>query len=372
MSPSNSLCEDAKEDLIDKSDVAKQDYWSSKVVFDDFQPLAVLGRGSFGKVLLVRKLADDKLYAMKVLKKNHVKLKNQITNTKTERAILEKINHPFIMHLNFAFQDPKKLYFVTDFMAGGELFFHLRRSVFFSEFRARFYICEIILALEYLHKMNCIYRDLKPENILLDKQGHIKLTDFGLSKITLSKTNDNEEGKAYTICGTPEYLAPEILEGKGYTKDVDWWSLGALIYEMLSGHSPFKAHAKEEFKLDPQKFKQPIQFKNHTSPEAKDLIKKLLNLDVTQRLGRKRDAEEIKEHIFFKGIKWNDIRDKKVEIPFIPQILNEDDVSNFDKVFTFENPLRNSPGNSFGASGKYEGFTFDQNEDNILKKSTET
>jgi len=357
------------QNLIDNSTGPQEDYWSVKVTFDDFEPLAVLGRGSFGKVLLVRKKNDHNLYAMKVLKKNHVKLKNQVDNTKTERTILEKIKHPFIMHLNFAFQDPKKLYFITDFMPGGELFYHLRRSKFFSEFRARFYVCEIILALEYLHQMNCIYRDLKPENILIDKDGHIKLTDFGLSKITIEKSS-KEGGKAYTICGTPEYLAPEILEGKGYTTAVDWWSLGALIYEMLSSHSPFKTNIKEDFVLDPEKYNQPIQFKTHTSPEAQDLITKLLCVDVNKRLGSVRGASEIKEHVWFKGIKWSDIYNKKTEIPFKPQIVCEDDLTNFDKVFTYENPLRNSPENSFNLpSNKYENFTYDQNDENILKKN---
>jgi len=217
--------------------------------------------------------------------------------------------------------------------------------------------------------MNCIYRDLKPENILIDKDGHIKLTDFGLSKITIEKSS-KEGGKAYTICGTPEYLAPEILEGKGYTTAVDWWSLGALIYEMLSSHSPFKTNIKEDFVLDPEKYNQPIQFKTHTSPEAQDLITKLLCVDVNKRLGSVRGASEIKEHVWFKGIKWSDIYNKKTEIPFKPQIVCEDDLTNFDKVFTYENPLRNSTENSFNLhSNKYENFTYDQNDENILKKN---
>jgi len=186
-------------------------YSSTEVGIDDFKIERVIGRGSFGKVYLVRKKTDDKLYAMKTLKKDMILRKNQAQNTKVERMILERLNHPFIVKLHYAFQSPERLYFVIDFLNGGELFFHLRKSKRFEESRARFYAAEIILALECLHKNGIIYRDLKPENVILDAEGHLKLTDFGLSKLAI--TGDK---MAYTFCGTPEYLAPEVVKGSGH------------------------------------------------------------------------------------------------------------------------------------------------------------
>ena len=258
-----------------------------KCVLDDFEFLKLLGKGTFGKVILVRNKKDSKLYAMKVLKKYRLFKTNQIFHTKTEREILEKINHPFIVKLHFAFQTELKLYLVTEFMQGGELFFHLKREKIFKESKVKAYVCEIVLAVEHLHKNKIIYRDLKPENILLDVDGHIKLADFGLSKFfnnskgnsspsTSSIYNDDEStcsDKAFTLCGTPEYLAPEILTGQGYDKSVDWWSLGVLIYEMLLGSSPFKSR-RERLDLN---YYTPVEIKSsRVSDDAKDLILSLL------------------------------------------------------------------------------------------------
>ena len=197
---------------------------------EDFSQLKVLGRGAFGKVVLVRLEKNKKLYAMKILKKEIVIKRKQVNHTMTERSLLEKLNHPFIVKLIYAFQDKEKLYFITEFMQGGELFFHLRRNPQYKEKSVKFYMSEILLAIDYMHKNNFIYRDLKPENILIDKYGHIKLTDFGLSKLL-----DEEEQKTYTLCGTAEYLAPEIIFEKGYDKTCDWFSFGVVLFEMLCG-----------------------------------------------------------------------------------------------------------------------------------------
>ena len=178
---------------------------------------------------------------MKILKKDSVVKRKQVNHTKTERMLLEKLRHPFIVRLYYAFQDNENLYFLTEFMQGGEMFFHLHRNPQYKDKAVIFYLSEILLAIEYMHKRNYIYRDLKPENILIDSQGHIKLTDFGLSKIV---TNINKD-RTYTSCGTPIYTAPEVFEGKGYNYLVDWWSLGALMYEMLAGYSPFKQKGKK-------------------------------------------------------------------------------------------------------------------------------
>lgn len=333
-----------------------------KISLRDFEVIKTLGKGSFGKVLLAKSNIDHLYYAMKVLKKKMLEQKKQINHTRTEREILEKIKHPFIVRLFFAFQTAEKLYLITEFIPGGEIFYHLRRAGCFNEERTKFYICEIVLALEYLHRKNIIYRDLKPENVLLSKDGHIKLTDFGLSKILSTNfepnnemnsssknlgiinkytsgaqfSHDSEPSRAYTICGTPEYLAPEILLGKGYNKSIDWWSLGALMYEMLVGHSPFK---ENKHKLDIKTYYKVIEPHKNISKNALDLIKKLLNTDSSQRLGSsEKDAEEIKSHPFFAGVNWRGVIEGSIRSPFIPLLRHSEDLSNFDSNFTKEDP----------------------------------
>jgi serine/threonine protein kinase len=306
---------------------------------------------------------------MKILKKEMLNKQNQVVHTKTEREILEKITHPFVVKLHYAFQTNEKLYLVTDYMPGGDIFYHLRKEGYFSEERTRFYICEIILALEHLHKNKIIYRDLKPENILLDKDGHIRLTDFGLSKI-FKRDNFSFEGnssgsanisRAYTICGTPEYLAPEILIGKGYNKSVDWWSLGAVLYEMLVGHSPFRDN---KYKLDINTYLKPIPLNKNISINAYNLIKELLIVDPYRRLGSsERDAEDVKSNIFFKGVNWQNYYDKKIIPKFRPYLKNEEDLSNFDKLFTDEDP--NSKSDKFNLFPSYNKRVKDKNYENF-------
>ena len=213
---------------------------------------------------------------MKALKKDMIEKRNQIVHTKTERLILGDVESPFVVSLKFAFQTPEKLYMVMDFVNGGELFFHLRRSTRFNEERTQFYAAQILLALDYLHSLGIIYRDLKPENVLLDKDGNIKLTDFGLSKKFFGNFCDQ---KAFSFCGTPEYLAPEILKGTGHDKAVDFWSLGALIYEMLSGIPPWYSKNREQ--MFRNMLSKPLEIKPHFSPSATDLLKSLLTIDVS-------------------------------------------------------------------------------------------
>lgn len=318
----------------------------SSISLKDFKIIKTIGKGSFGKVLLVYNKNTDHYYAMKILQKEFIKKEHQINHTKTEREILEKINHPFIIKLSYAFQTDENLYMLTEFMPGGELFYHLHKEDYFSEERTKFYVCELILALSHLHKHRIIYRDLKPENILLDDEGHIKLTDFGLSKILRKersaslcgcKTEEIEHlSKTYTVCGTPEYLAPEILIGKGYDKSVDWWSLGVVMYEMLVGYSPFK---DTKGKLDVKNYIKKIFHHRNISKVAFDLIKQLLETNPEKRLGYGfDDALEIKNHPFFEGVNWDDIYNKKVTPLFKPNIKNKSDVSNFDRMFTDEDP----------------------------------
>ena len=345
------------EPFLSSNEEGSQEF-TTKVVRGDFDEMKVLGKGSFGKVLLVRYKKNQKLYAMKILKKAVIMKNNEEIHTKTERKILAKINHPFIVSLYFAFQDEKKLYLITEFMQGGELFYHLHRERFFSNERTQFYAAEIVLALDHLHKNNCIYRDLKPENVLLDKDGHIKLADFGLSKIMLEKN----KAKAFTLCGTPDYLAPEILEDKGYDKTVDWWSLGALIYEMLVGYSPFKMKKGEQLNIE--KYKEPVPLYNHFTPEAKMIITDLLVVEPSKRLGYgSNGTENIKKHPFFKDINWEELYNKKVEPEFVPKIFNELYLGNFDKFFTNENVFEpesemNSASVLKDNPNEFAGFTY--------------
>ena len=349
---------DYNNDIAKKMDT-KDDFQNSilKLSYSDFQHLKLLGRGSFGEVLLVRLKANKKLYAMKILDKNILKQRKQQIHTKTERDLMVKINCPFIVNIKSAFQDEFKLYIVSEFLQGGDLFFHLheKKNTVFPEEKAKFYVMELVIALDFLHKNNMVYRDLKPENILLDSQGHIKLTDFGLSKIF-----ENENDKAFTVCGTPQYLAPEILLKKGYDKSVDWWSLGCVLYEMLYCRLPFKF--KKGQKISLSIYKEEIPFDKKISEDAKDFISNLLIFEPKSRLGYGTNgAENIKNHKFFKGINWNDVWDKKLEPPFVPKLKDEQDLKYFDSSFTDEsigsllgkNSLKDKP-----FSNEYNGFSY--------------
>ena len=299
--------------------------FKSKVTLNDFQVIKMLGKGAFGKVLLVYNEELKKYFAMKTLNKAYIKKYQQTKHTKEERKILEKIDYPFIAKLYYAFQNDKKLYMITEYMPGGEMFYHLHMNFNFSENKAKFYIAEIVLAIDHLHKNNILYRDLKPENILLDELGHIKLTDFGLSKIM----NNIEKEKTYTVCGTPIYVAPEVLTGQGYNKLVDWWSLGVLLYEFLTGNSPY---LEARTKIDINIYKKKLVQDPLISDSAFDLITKLCKFDVSKRIGK--NVEDIKNHEFFKDIDWVKLERKEITPPYKPKIKFAGDVGNFDTMFT--------------------------------------
>ena len=330
-----------------------------KVTYNDFEPLKLLGRGSFGDVFLVRLKANKKVYAMKILSKSMLKLKRQEFHTKTERNLMVQINCPFIVNIKSAFQDSQKLYMVSEFMQGGDMFFHMHdgQIVIFNNEKTKFYIIELVLAIEFLHKKNMIYRDLKPENILLDEKGHVKLTDFGLSKIL-----DEDNEKTFTICGTPQYLAPEVLLKKGYDKAVDWWSLGCVMYEMLSGRLPFCI--KRGMKLNQKIYEKGVEYPKNLTKEAQDLIQKLLVVDPQKRLGQgPNGSEEIKNHPFFKGVNWDDAWKRKIKPPFIPKLKNDTDLKYFDTMFTDEpinGPQRKNTNRDRDRepSNDYNGFTY--------------
>jgi len=301
---------------------ARSSLESSNTSLEDFKILKILGKGSFGKVYLVKNINTDKIYAMKVLDKQFVIKKNQINHTKTERIALEKLKHPFIVRLSYAFQDMRNLYFITEFLQGGELFFHLKKNSGYKEKAVKFYMSQVLLALEFMHLNNYIYRDLKPENILIDKEGNIKLTDFGLSKIM--KPNQT----TYTLCGTAEYLAPEILFGQGYDKTCDWFSFGVVIFELFCGYHPFRAKNK---KIDPTIYLRKTYIPDKVGKNAKDLIEKLFVTDPKKRLGFN-SADEVKNHPFFKDIDFNKVLNKEYKPPFVPKLDSDTDLKYFDKI----------------------------------------
>ncbi|WEW55034.1 Serine/threonine-protein kinase [Emydomyces testavorans] len=299
---------------------------------NDFQILKLIGKGTFGQVYQVRKKDTQRIYAMKVLSKKVIIQKKEVAHTLGERNILVRTattDSPFIVGLKFSFQTPSDLYLVTDYMSGGELFWHLQKEGRFQEPRAKFYIAELILALQHLHQHDIVYRDLKPENILLDANGHIALCDFGLSKANLTK-NDTTN----TFCGTTEYLAPEVLlDEQGYTKMVDFWSLGVLVFEMCCGWSPFYAD-------DTQQMYKNIAFgkvrfpRDALSAEGRNFVKGLLNRNPKHRLGAKDDARELMAHPFFHDIHWDAMSRKNVIPPFKPKLKSVSDTSYFDPEFT--------------------------------------
>lgn len=300
--------------------------------------------------------ADTSIFAMKMLRKDHIVKRNQVEHTRSERNVLEATNHPFIVTLHYAFQTPKKLYVVLEYCAGGELFFHLSQAGRFSQGRCRFYACEICLALDYLHKLNIIYRDLKPENLLLDADGHAKVTDFGLSKEGIE---DNISAK--TVCGTPEYLAPEILRRLGHGKAVDWYSFGALVYEMLTGLPPF--YTKDRDKLFERIKRGELSYPSYVTPEAKSLCQALIFRDPNKRLGGgPGGGDEVKEHVFFSGVDWMQVYERKITPPFKPSLSSDGDVKYFDKEF-LNMPVVNSEAREDGREVKhFEGFTFQNNK----------
>ena len=323
-----------------------------KLKSDDFERQKLLGKGSFGEVYLVKFKNNNQYYAMKTLDKQTIISYNQEEHTKAERDLMVKVECPFIVDIKFAFQDSQNLYLLTEFMQGGELFFHLYREKRFNDDKAKFYLVEIILAIEFLHKKKMMYRDLKPENVLIDKNGHIKLTDFGLSKI-LSKDKE----KTYTICGTPQYLAPEILTCDGYDDSVDWWSLGCIMHKMLIGTEPF--HFNKDESLSPELYEKDLYIPDYVTKEAKDLIKKLLVINPKKRLGSGPEgADKIKSHPYFKGIDWDKAWRKELVPPFIPELSNELDLKYFDRGFTDERIESYCDEEPSSQINEFKGFTY--------------
>ncbi|XP_066586208.1 cAMP-dependent protein kinase catalytic subunit 1-like [Prorops nasuta] len=288
---------------------------------DDFECFPTVGTGAFGRVSLVKNKKNSEYYAMKILDKEEIVKLKQVPHTMNEIKLLLSMNFPLVVYLEYYFADFSYIYMVLPFISGGEMFTHLRRMGKFDDELARFYAAQVTLALEYMHHCTIVYRDLKPENILIDKDGYLKLTDFGFGKMV--------DGRTWTLCGTPEYLAPEVILSKGYGSAVDWWSFGVLVYEMNAGYPPFYAqnHMKIYEKIVAGKFK----FAQHFSETLKDFIKNLLQVDLTRRYGNLKDGtNDIKNHPYFQSTDFLQIYKKEVKPTFVPHSGEPGDASNFD------------------------------------------
>ncbi|XP_068926512.1 ribosomal protein S6 kinase alpha-2 [Petaurus breviceps papuanus] len=355
-SKSSSLSRFEEEGIVKEIDIShhvKEGF--EKADPSQFELLKVLGQGSYGKVFLVRKIKGSdagQLYAMKVLKKATLKVRDRV-RSKMERDILAEVNHPFIVKLHYAFQTEGKLYLILDFLRGGDLFTRLSKEVMFTEEDVKFYLAELALALDHLHGLGIIYRDLKPENILLDEEGHIKITDFGLSKEAI-----DHDKRAYSFCGTIEYMAPEVVNRRGHTQSADWWSFGVLMFEMLTGSLPFQGKDRKETMALILKAK--LGMPQFLSIEAQSLLRALFKRNPSNRLGAGLDGvEEIKRHPFFVTIDWNKLYRKEIKPPFKPAVGRPEDTFHFDPEFTSRTPT-DSPGvpPSANAHNLFRGFSF--------------
>ena len=339
-----------------------------QVQFDDFEMIKVLGRGSVGKIVLVKYKKDGKYYAMKSMRKDQIISEEIVDNILVEKNILLEGQCEFILTLNFIMQTPERIYYICPFIKGGDLFHKLKTDIFFKEDLVRFYTAQVAIALQHLHDLGFAYRDLKPENILLDEDGYIKLCDFG------SSTSIQGTEKVESFAGSPEYASPEMITYGGHTFMCDWWSFGILIYELLYGKTPF-------FNLDKNRmydlicsgsisFPKFIQIENEDKPrnykvseDAKNLILKLLEKDPGTRLGRK-GLKEIKKHQFFSGINFEDLEKKKTKVPFKPTIpkSDEDITCNFDEEY-LNMEISESPIGDWVKSNEFQNIFDEFNEE---------
>ncbi|GAA5944436.1 hypothetical protein JCM10213_002653 [Rhodosporidiobolus nylandii] len=330
-----------------------------RVGLDDFNFLAVLGKGNFGKVMLAEEKKSSQLYAIKVLKKEFIIENDEVESTKSEKRVFltaARERHPFLLGLHSCFQTETRIYFVMEYVSGGDLMLHIQREQFTPR-RAKFYAAEVLLALEYFHKNGIVYRDLKLDNILLTLDGHVKVADYGLCKedMWLGKTTS-------TFCGTPEFMAPEIILEQRYGRAVDWWAFGVLIYEMLLGQSPFRGEDEDEI-FDAILEDEPL-YPIHMPRDSIDVLTKLLTKDPARRLGGgPADAVEIKQHAFFKDTNWDDVFHKRIPSPFYPAITSATDTSNFDSLFTDEQPTLTPVHSTLSAhdQNEFAGFSWTAN-----------
>ncbi|RCV44927.1 hypothetical protein SETIT_9G414100v2 [Setaria italica] len=321
------------------------------VGLDDFEVLKLVGQGAFGKVYQVRKKGTSEIYAMKVMRKDKVVEKNHAEYMKAERDILTKVDHPFVVQLRYSFQTKYRLYLVLDFINGGHLFFQLYQQGLFREELARIYTAEIVSAVAHLHANGIMHRDLKPENILLDADGHAMLTDFGVAKEFDENTRSN------SMCGTVEYMAPEIVQGRGHDKAADWWSVGILLFEMLTGKPPFVGGNRD--KIQQKIVKEKIKLPTYLSSEVHSLLKGLLHKEAGRRLGSGTGgSDEIKNHKWFKSINWKRLEARQIQPSFRPNVAGKTCIANFDECWT-SMPVLDSPvASPVAANSNFVGFSY--------------
>lgn len=307
---------------------------SPQLSMKDFELVKVLGRGHFGKVILARYTETGEFYAIKALKKSDIIAREEVGGLMAEKRIFQVANlvkHPFLVNLYSCFQTSTHVCFVMEYACGGDLMLHIHNDIF-TEPRSVFYAACVVLGLQYLHDNKIIYRDLKLDNLLLDEQGFVKIADFGLCKEKIGYGDTTG-----TFCGTPEFLAPEVLTQTLYTRAVDWWGLGVLIFEMLVGESPFSGDTEEE--VFDSIVNHDVLYPRFLSIEAVAIMRRLLNKNPNRRLGAsEKDAEDIKRQAFFRTVDWDLLLARKVEPPFKPSVKSKEDVSNFDVEFTRERP----------------------------------
>lgn len=342
-------------------DPSQMDHFAHKMTSSDFEPLRCLGKGTYGTVFLVKQARSGRLFAQKQFRKASLTVKQQlIEQTKTERAILESINrHPYVVKLFYAFQDQEKLYLILEYAQGGELFTRMLTEGMFPEQTAAFYMAEMVLALDHLHHtVGVVYRDLKPENCLLDADGHLLLTDFGLSKVAI-----DGDYHCRSMTGTLEYMAPEVIQQRDYGPEIDWWSFAVLGYEMLAGASPF--HAQNDAKIQEKIIKSKLVLPFFMSLDAKDLLTRLLRKKPKERLGARmpKDLALIKSHRFFRNIDWKKLGKRQLDPPFKPVITDPEMAENFATEFTnlALSPVARHPKRSWGtdsAADPFGGFSF--------------
>lgn len=348
------------------SELAPGSHDLPKMKLEDFNLLVVLGKGSFGKVFLAEDKKTKEVYAIKSLKKDLIVQEDDVECTLNERKVLAlQEKPPFLTGLHSCFHTRDHLFFVMEYINGGDLMFHILELGRFPENQTRFYAAEIVVALQYLHKKSIIYRDLKLDNVMLDADGHIKVADFGLCKEGIGDGN-----KTRTFCGTPDYIAPEIISYQPYDGAVDWWALGVLIYEMLVGRPPFDGDDDDQ--LFNNIMEKPVHYPRGLSDPAKKIIQGFLTKHPSRRLGCHPETGEkdIKDHVFFKGLDWGKLERRELKPPYKPKIRGKKSASNFDPEFTKE-PCRLSPVDSTVIAAiepeVFEGFSFTNPEHYILQ-----
>ncbi|XP_063409429.1 protein kinase C iota type-like isoform X1 [Mytilus trossulus] len=320
---------------------------SGRISLEQFNLLRVIGRGSYAKVLMVEQRTTQRVYAMKVIKKELVNDDEDIDWVQTEKHVFETAtNYPFLVGLHSCFQTDSRLFFVIEFVSGGDLMFHMQRQRKLHEEHARFYAAEICLALNFLHERGIVYRDLKLDNVLLDHDGHVKLTDYGMCKEGLRPGDTT-----CTFCGTPNYIAPEILRGEEYDFSVDWWALGVLMFEMLAGRSPFDVvggaenpDQNTEDYLFQVILEKTIRIPRSLSVKAASILKGFLNKNPVERLGchPQTGFSDIMSHPFYRSISWDQLEQKQIKPPYKPELKSDRDLEHFDKAFTDE-PVQLTP-----------------------------